>query len=378
MIAASGVPRSGTSLLMNILIVLLGEAQLIGSKFMGRDEDAPRPERKPRELNPIQEYNQAKREGFKKPDKKKDFADMKDMNPNGFFECPFTVQGLYWRPQVHELMKRVDDLETEPFCKIVSNGLLKSDPTKISKIVYMLRDPHEVAKSQERLGRQFELPEGEKIHSPDFFITATVQFCRWAVKYAQDVEIFIVNHGHLLASPVDQVESIAEFLGVNPGNAAEIVEQKLHRSKAEDIPHPQWGDADRIYDLMQASDFKGVLEFMANPELETHKAHAKYHCHRLGATVVKAQCELCKSNPVVMQNFKKTADKKKINWKSEPCAFECGSIPGDEPITIDESISKNHWNEVPELNCPDNTVFEKGDDESALAEAAFRDHQNEA
>ena len=349
MIVISGVPRSGTSVCTNIVLEMLGEDRLIGSKFMGRDEKKERKLPPLRTLTPIQEYTKNKRivgRGLPiagRVAKDRDFEEMKDMNPKGFYECPFTVHGLFWRPQVHELMKRVDDLENEPFCKIVSNGLLKSDPTKISKIVYMLRDPHEVAKSQEKLVRQMELPDGEKIHSPDFFITATVQFCRWAVQYAQEVELLIVNHGDLLSSPADQVDLIAGFLGVAPGDASDIVEQKLHRSKPQDIPHPQWEDADRIYELMKNSDFQGVLDYMAKPELETHKQHAKYHCHRLGATVVKAQCQACKSNPIVTANFKKTAKKKKIEWKNEPCAYECGALKGDEFITIDESIERNHW-----------------------------------
>lgn len=352
MIVISGVPRSGTSVCTNIVLEMLGEDRLIGSKFMGRDEvPKDRKSRPHRTLTPIQEYTKNKRivgrglpvVGNRKG--KRDFKDIKDMNPKGFYECPFTVQGLYWRPQVHGLMKRVDNLESEPFCKIVSNGLLKSDPTKISKIIYMLRDPHEVAKSQEKLVQQMELPEGEKIHSPDFFISATVQFCRWAVLYAQEVEILIINHGDLLAYPVTNAGVIAGFLGVSSNNAADIVDKGLHRSKPQDIPHPQWQDADRIHELMQASDFQGVLDYMKDPTLETHKQRAKFQCHRLGSVVVKPQCEACRSNPVVRANFKKTARKNKIDWKNSPCAFECGAIAGIVPISIDESIARNHWNE---------------------------------
>jgi len=347
MIVISGVPRSGTSVCTNIVLKMLGEGRLIGSKFMGRDEEAKEVKSIPdRTLTPIQEYNRSKMGGdTRRNGKRQDFASMKDMNPNGFYECSFTVKGLYWRPQVHDLMKRVDDLESEPFCKIVSNGLLKSDPTKISKIVYMLRDPHEVAKSQEKLVREMDLPEGEKVHSPDFFISATTQFCQWAVRYAQDVDILIINHGDLLSNPADQVDAIASFLDTPSNNASSVVEKHLHRSKPQDIPHPQWKDADRLYELMQASDFQGVLDYMKDPTLETHKQRAKFKCHRLGAVVVKNQCDVCRSNPVVVANFKKTAEKKKIDWKAEPCAFECGAIAGIVPISIDESISRNHWDE---------------------------------
>jgi len=260
MIVISGVPRSGTSVMTNIMLELLGEDRLIGSKFMGNDKvkeiaEGPMPEPIPihkyLRKKKIETMQEKARKRLQIPTKvqerrnkrKKKLESMKEMNPNGFYECQFTVQGLYWRPQVHGLFAKIEAMEKEPFCKIVSNGLLKSDPTRISKIVYMLRDPREVAKSQEKLKRPktMPMPEGEKFHSPDFFITATVQFCRWAVQYASEVEVLMVHHGDLLSDPEPQVQRVAEFLSVEPGNAHSVVDKKLHRSKPQPIPTPTMG-----------------------------------------------------------------------------------------------------------------------------------------
>jgi len=229
MIVISGVARSGTSVMTNIMLELLGEDRLIGSKFMGNDVKKEPMQGPMKEPLPIHKYLRQKKKETRQekarkklqiPNKaqerreqrKKKFESMKDMNPNGFYECPFTVQGLYWRPQVHGLFAKIEAMEKEPFCKIVSNGLLKSDPTRISKIVYMLRDPREVAKSQEKLTRPktLPMPDGEKYHSPDFFITATVQFCRWAVQYASEVEVLIgTPWGPFWSDPEPQVQRVS-------------------------------------------------------------------------------------------------------------------------------------------------------------------------
>jgi hypothetical protein len=359
-ILIAGTPRSGTSLKMLIHCGLLGEHRMIGSKFMGRDEAPAKRDAPPvRTLRPIQEYNKNKRiaergknivkRGLpvsgKWDDGKKDLEEMQDMNPDGFCECAFTVKGFFYSPRLSKLYKKVMDMKESPFIKVVSNGFPQTDPNLISKIIYCLRDPHEVAKSQERLSRQVELPKGEKIHSPDFFITATTQFCRWYVEHGEGIPVLMDDYTELLSDPVKGVKRIADFLGVPAGDAHEVVKQKFYRSKPEDIPHPQWEDADAIYELMRKSDFQGVVDYVDDPTIETRKQHAKYYCHRWGANVTKSLCIKCKSgDPVIIANFIATAKKRKIDWKNEPCAYETGQLNGDEFITIEESIKKNHWN----------------------------------
>jgi len=345
-IVIGGVARSGTSLDMLVHCQMLGEHRMVGSKFMGRDD-----ERKPlqgpiRKQSPIAEYKIKKRleRMAKEPAKKgRDFEDVKDMNPDGFCECPFTVKGLRWTPRQNSLFKKIEAMEEMPFVKIVSNAFPATDPSMVSSIVYMLRDPHEVARSQERLKRKPELPKGEVVHSPDFFITATVQFCRWYVRHGENIKFLLVEYHKLLADPEGQVQRIADFHGVPPNNAHKAIKQELHRSRPQSIPHPQWKDADAIYKLMQNKDFQGVLDYIKNPDLETHKQHARWKCYRLNENMTRAQCEVCKSDPVVVENFKKTAIKKKIDWTTEPCAYECGALRGMVQISVEDSIKDNHW-----------------------------------
>lgn len=345
-----GVPRSGTSGTSNVNLKILGEENLIGSAFMGRDKEHGQWQGPKKEATPIKKYNKNKRleqMKFVRPpvDKNKEFEDMRDMNEKGFFECPFTVQGFFWSPQTDELFKKIETLE-RPFMKLVCSGIANTNPDFIKNIVYVLRCPREVAKSQEKLkGRQ--LPDGEVIHSPDFFIKATVQFCRWRVKFGKHIPLLMVQHRELLEDPETQSKRIAAFHGLPENDAHKIIEKKLYRSKAEDIKHDQWKDADTIFELMKKSDFQGVLDYMKDPELMTHKVNKQFHCHRIGRKVTLAECRNCKSNDTVIQNFINHAEKKGIDWKNEPCALDCGALDRDSAISVEQSIKNHHWIYIP-------------------------------
>jgi len=346
-IAIVGVPRSGTSATSNVNLEILGKENLIGSSFMGRDEENPKMWQGPRrELTPIQKLEQQKRESKKRhvfslPDKNKRIKEMKEMNEKGFFECPFTVKGLFWSPETDELFKKINELD-RPFMKLVCSGIANTNPEFIERIIYVLRCPREVAKSQEKLkGR--ELPKGEVIHSPDFYIKTTTAFCRWYINFGKDIPLLMVNHRDLLEDPETQTKRIADFHGLPHNNAHEIIEKKLYRSKIQDIKNDQWVDADRIFELMKKSDFQGVVDYMRDPDLMTHKVNKSFRCHRLGRDVNLAECRNCKSNDTVVSNFIITATKRNIDWKNEPCALDCGAIDRDSAISVEKSIANHTW-----------------------------------
>ena len=345
-IALVGVPRSGTSLGMLVLIPMLGEHRLVGSKFMGRDEQKSMQGAIPK-LSPIQEYNREKQKSKRQfvrplPDKTKDFESMKDMNPEGFNECQFTVKGMTWSNQTADIFKKMDSMNEEPFMKLVCSGIANTDPSMISKIVYILREPHEVAKSQEKLkGR--ELPEGEVIHSPDFFIKSTMMFCIWRVQHGKDIPLIMIDHKDILGDAENTVKKIADFNGVPHNNAWEVVRQDLHRSKKEPIAHPQWEDAEKIYELMGRSDFQGVLDYMNSPKRMTHKVNADFQCHRVGRKVNLAHCQNCKANSSVVANSIIKSETDKIDWLNEPCALDCGALEKEGAISVEESIRNHTW-----------------------------------
>ena len=107
----------------------------------------------------------------------------KMMNPNGFWEDGrFTVRGLSWRFNCRE---ELDGYLTEekPTCvKIVSQGLIQTDPRYISKMVYLIRHPRNVAKSQENLVTELDQMFGDKntlkMHTPKMYLNVTAQASR--------------------------------------------------------------------------------------------------------------------------------------------------------------------------------------------------------
>ena len=122
---------------------------------------------------------------------------------------------------------------------------------------------------------------------------------------------------------------------------------RLHRSRAEEIEHPLWELADQIYSCMGARDYDGVISAMKTHKLALDKRQKAIFCPRRGDRVGYMQCIHCRTVPEVRKRFRETAEKRKIRWQEEPCAFECGmGNPDDVPggyKTIDESIAQNSW-----------------------------------
>ena len=146
MIVISGCPRSGTSLLMDCMRHTFGDDRIMGAKFpqeknlqdkQYENEDDNAFETR-MHLSSI--FNKDKIEKAQK-----DFELIKDMNPNGFWECRYSVAGIKWHIGFKDNPKTI--------VKVVSQGLPQTDPRYVDKMIYMLREPHQVAKSQERLRR---------------------------------------------------------------------------------------------------------------------------------------------------------------------------------------------------------------------------------
>jgi len=177
MIVVTGCPRSGTSCMMDQMRLAFGEDRLLGKKFpqydgllemtkQGEDES---------DLHYKARMYVQERRGFN--EKLKEAKETMDMNPNGFWEMRYTVSGVQWHLGMPDLKGKV--------CKIVSQGLVASNPEYIEKIVFMVRCPRQVAKSQERLRRirwmSREHEQEMKIHTPEMFIQVTYQASKWLV-----------------------------------------------------------------------------------------------------------------------------------------------------------------------------------------------------
>ena len=168
MIIVSGCPRSGTSNTVNILGTMYGYTRLEAEQFPN-EKGLRRFERTPRDTDELWDFKQYqwKKNGIKEKFLK-EFENIKKMNPLGFWENEWTVGGIQYS------LRNEEKYDETKFCKIVSQGLHKSDPKYVSKVIYMSRHPRAVAKSQEELKgsipdiTQLQIDgEAYKKHSPN-------------------------------------------------------------------------------------------------------------------------------------------------------------------------------------------------------------------
>jgi hypothetical protein len=358
MIVVAGNPRSGTSLMMRCFCEAVGKDRIVGDEF-------PQDKRfeiitKQGEEESDAHYAIRKYTFDKYPDNSPEVVEKyKDMNPNGFWECPFTVQGIQYRPRLKE--EYFDKMDTEDkdkplVIKLVNSGLFMSDPKYIDKVVYMLRDPHSIAKSQERLkreqkftlkdGRVVDLFEGQTVHDPRFFIQSTTQFAQWRLDHP-DVPLLMQPYDDMVADPKKELKNIGDFTGIDLTKATQIINPKLKRSKPDMTKESDlWEEAEAIYECVKKEDWQGVIDISSDPKSNFSKGQLTYTCLRLRAGVSYHNCVACRRDmsKEFIESGIKRANANKWEWWLEPCAFECGMDPDDEdPMTIEESIQHNHW-----------------------------------
>jgi hypothetical protein len=356
MIIVSGCPRNGTSMMMRVMNKALGAERILGEEFPQevRAEKAAKAEAEWRErLSEAEKYlldNQQERKG-----KKRLAERAKDMNPNGYYEMAFSVRGVFYTPEMEELLNKLEGEEQPSVCKIVSQGLARSDPRYVSKIVYMVRDPRAVAKSQERLGRNDPMsPEdaptidGKKqlIRSVEMYNKVTHRAAVWIEEHS-GIPVLVVNYDDMLDDPTAELQKVQDFLGEGDFlSAADLIDTTLRRSEPEDVEDVQAQVvAMELFDLVKKKEWAAIVEKRKqavqdrkdNPPLKS-----RWACMRLRRTVNKELCEACLNHPQTVKNFIDLAEKKKWDWKNEPCLYECG-IRGDAGMPIEESIKNNHW-----------------------------------
>jgi hypothetical protein len=333
-IVVSGCPRSGTSLMMDCIRTEFGEERIIGKKFPQINIK----ERFPGETDDEFESRQYLIK-VTNPNMDRDFVLSKDLNPNGFWECAYTVNGITWHLNMPDLKNK--------FCKIVSQGLFKSNPNFIEKIIYMLRDPRQVAKSQERLNRfpfasyEDQMNANFSVHTPEMFIQVSYQACKWFLEN-DSVPLHIINYDDLINNPDKIFKNISIFLGEGDFSNNPI-NKRLKRSNADLIRNDLWEYADTIYEFMKVKDFNKVVEYFEKNSNFIMKEKVSTFCTRLRQTIAYNQCLDCKSSCDLVKNFISVAESRKINWKNEPCMFDCLTDPLSGHISMRESIENNHW-----------------------------------
>lgn len=349
MYIVSGCPRSGTSLMMEIFRVGLGASRVIGKKF-------------PEKVKITQHAGEtdaeyAYRRYLSGGRNSRDTEDTKDMNPDGFWECPFTVKGVSYRPELRDLIARVGVEDPPLVCKVVSQGLWRSNPVYIDGVVYMLRRPEAVAKSQERLKRKLvvqhpvtncpvDLFEGALIRSPSMFIEVTCLAADWLSTH-RDVPLYIVKYEDLVAHPAETVAVLGEKLheNLNPGIAC--VRPELDRSSKIAVTHPLLQEAEQVYQWFLQRNWNKIIKYRRDRQTKFNKEQRQWYCARSRSVTQELTCRMCTTDVEFRNQLVVQAGKEGIDWKSQPCAYECAYSPDRETHTsIEESIKNNHWEEV--------------------------------
>lgn len=338
MIIVSGCPRSGTSMMMDCLRIAFGDDRIIGQKFPQEDRISVGLEKHKDETENEFEARKYLRDLIS-PNVVKDFTISKDMNKNGFWECRYSVRGITWHMDMPDLTGKI--------CKIVSQGLFQSDPKYIDKIVYMLRDPRQVAKSQERLKRmpflthEEEVNSGLVIHTPEMFITVSYQACKWLLANPE-IPVITVLFDDLIMRPDEVLSKVQDFLQDGDFSKHQI-DPKLKRSYPEEIGNHLWEYADTIYEFMKKGEYKKVIDYFDENKKMIFRDKITTICTRLRESMVYNECISCKSSCSLVKNLIKRAENKKIAWELEPCMFDCLTDPFNEHISMDESIKNHHW-----------------------------------
>ncbi|MBW2998291.1 sulfotransferase domain-containing protein [Candidatus Woesearchaeota archaeon] len=374
LLVISGCPRSGTSVCMDIQRVAHGEQNLLAQKFPQQFKKDPQ-----KKLENLQRRRGESEGQFKirkysmerqLKNKKQKEDDFTDMNPEGFWEMEFTVKGIVYSPKYKETLKEV--LNGKNYvCKVVSQGLLNSDPKYIDRIIYMIRHPRAVAKSQERLKRQIPNPvvDGKevKIHTPEMFIQVTSQAARFLLENPE-IPIRFFHYEELIQDPKKTIDDMQNFVSYGDYKKAyDIVQPRLNRSKHEDVQNALWDDAMYVYEEFSKAakiindtnnrddakvHFKNILTYLANPKRNINREKQNWKCYRAKMSVNQKMCQDCIANKDYRENLKKHSEGIKgqvtKSWQEEPCMYECGrDVDREEKdyLSIEESIENNFWKE---------------------------------
>lgn len=194
-VLASGLPRSGTSLMMQMLEA--GGMKILTDEKRGADED----------------------------------------NPKGYYE---------WEPikQIDTIPELLDAQGLDGRAiKCISMLLQKMPPKHNYKVIFMMRPIEELVQSQrkmiDRLVTQGPEADTEQLYRA---LTAHSNQTRNWLKSAPHMEFIEVDYPTLVKDPAPQISRVVEFLGAErlPKCAAmaEVVDPSLHRKKSRGVACP--------------------------------------------------------------------------------------------------------------------------------------------
>ena len=340
MIIVSGCPRSGTSLMMNVLRTALGPERVMGRKGFGEEDCAGGT---PMEREAVKYAEHAVRR-FQGAPPERDTAE--ELNPDGFWECRYTVEGIRFNMADHVRQEKLLAAGSGIVCKIVSQGLFQTDPRFVDKIIFMLRHPRMVAKSQEKLKHQlpFEVPEGMRVHTPEMFINVSGMAATWLRTHNKPV--LTVLYDDLLDNTSAVMQRITAFLGEDVSAGAAVIKGGLRRSTPDNVESDMWGEAEEVYARLVAEDYSGIVEYLKDPRLAVNLRKRRWLCARRAVVVDCVDCARCRGSRDIAMRLRRTAEALGVMWRVEPCLYECGFSPFGGHISIADSIARNTWSDL--------------------------------
>jgi hypothetical protein len=341
----SGCSRSGTSLNSIILAKALGEDRFLGKKNFSD------------KIKPIVDDEYMSYINYLITKEKK--GRQADMNPDGFYEMAWSVRGISYSMGLHDVYKEIKKTPIKA-AKVVSQGLSKTDPELVTKVIYCLRHPRNVAKSQEKLSGLFPLDiapikDGKRVvkHSPQMFVKVSYIAAKWFIKNP-DIPVHIVEFSELIERPKEIINGIAEFIDDGDfSDCHELVKAEYNRSdQDEEKEHDMWDMAENIYDAIYTKDWKRVItvhDLGMKKLKEKNKQGEDVFCVRLGRKVTDTNCKFCQTDQVTLNNYKK----QNTDWENKPCLRDVL----DGKCTIEQSIRNNTWSDPNDDKYPDEDII---------------------
>ncbi len=182
-VVVSGLPRSGTSMMMKMLDA--GGIPVLTDKIRTADED----------------------------------------NPKGYYEFERVKQIATDQAWLPEARGKV--------VKIISFLLLKAPPTYRYKVIFMRRAlPEVLASQQQMLLRRGDTSPQDDVRMAELYEKHLTMAHAWLEKQP-NVEVLYVDHRQAVESPLETAQRVAAFLGgdMDPTVMAAEVDAKLHRQK---------------------------------------------------------------------------------------------------------------------------------------------------
>ncbi|MBW2998290.1 sulfotransferase domain-containing protein [Candidatus Woesearchaeota archaeon] len=370
-LVVSGAPRSGVSLCMDVHKELFSDA-VLGEKYSLKKQreimikPIEKIEGESNSRYQVRKYTTEKERALKKLKGNEEIKEYNTKNSDFYWNNALTNKGLNYSFKFKKLFN--DALGgKKTICKLSNQGLFKSDPTNIGKVIYMVRHPKGVAKSLE-LARRYSpdllaLGKEEPLFASDLYIQQTMAAVSFFLRNPE-IPVLFVYYEDLLENPKKVLDEISNFTEWGDySKAYDFINPKLNKSKYESVKDDVWSEAELIYlELKQASKIineggkrinanihlNNILRYLDNPKLDYNRAKQKWFCYRSKMMVNQTICKSCLNNIEVRNRLKKHAsliDKQNPeSWKNEPCVYECGmNIDLDSHLDIEESITYNFW-----------------------------------